>query len=471
MYMISLALKNLQRNWTRSLLAIVSMALAAGILTAAHSVTSGYFTSGYLMPRTFIAGDIVVLPGGVYLDPQRVDPGDSLSWRPVRQPYLNDLVDLHPQLLETGLVIPEALPRGIDPQRLPAALLEHPEVTAITAYRTLPAYVPPDHQAPLRSRNVEQDLRYGAWEQAMFAGEYFAPHHDGLPVAVISVPAFGVGISPLAPSYPVPAVGQYLELDLPRLVDYADGEPVYDYLHLQRVRLQVIGHFTLPMGTTYQVVGGELEHLQVYWNTPQVLVPAATFEQIWRSVSLVPPGPVQQLSLRVERFYDAGRVAAQLRELLPELTVMTVPEIMELAGRSTGQGAIPRDLALPLTVGSYGIAGMLVVTNMYLLNVGRRRQLGIMKAVGASSGSIMLMVLAESAGYALLGAALGFGVIRLVALVISLLAGVPLLETAVSTAMLGLRVAGVTAAAAVIFGLFPAYEAATVPTLEVLRDE
>lgn len=469
--MVSLAVRNARRNWSRSVLAIAGMALAAGILTAAHSVTSGYFSSGYMMVRTFMAGDIVVLPGHVYLDPGQVPRGIDLTWRALDQPYLNDLADLHPHILTDGYVMPEGAETAIDLDRLPAELTGHPQVAAVTPYYSLPGYVEPGHYAPLRGRDIAGDLEAWRWDEAIVNGRYFTRQDDGAMVAVVAAPAAGTGISAIPPAYRTPAVGERLKISVPRLAGFSGGLPIFDYLEFEQVELEVIGHFQLKVGTVQEMRDGEPVAVDVYWNTPQVLIPSGAFREIYRQVSGLDPGMVHQLSVRVDRFYDAGRVAAELRQQLRGWTVMAVPEIMELSGRSRGQGAVPRDLAGPLTAAAYGIAGMLVVTNMYLVNVQRRRELGIMKAVGASSVNIMALVLVEYVGYALVGAAAGFGAVRLLAAVIMLMADVSLWEAGLSTAALGVRVAAVTGLTSVLFGLVPAYEAATTPTMEVLRDE
>ncbi len=471
MYLVSIALRNVRRNWARSLLAILGMAMAAGIMTSAQSVTSGYFSTGYLDVRRFMAGDIIIMPGAMYLDPDDISRDADLVWSPWRKPYLNDLVDLHPRILSEGYVHPRD--GGFEPIEildLPRALLDHPEVVAVNPYLSLPAFVPPGHYAPLRGRDLTEDLEAWDWESIMVRGRYFQPADEGNMVAVLNAAETGTAAIPRR--YSLPAVGEQLEIIVPALSGFSQGLPVFDYLNTYRFNLTVIGHFQLEVGAEDEGGGSESMMAPVFWNTASVLIPELSFNHIYGEISGGgEPQYVYQLSARVDQIYHAGKVAAQLRSLLPHLTIRSVPELMDMSMRAHGQAAIPRDLSGLLTIVAYAVAGMLVITNLHLVNVQRRREIAIMKAVGASTTHIIILILSESVAYALTGAVLGFAGVRLVSAVIMLMASVPLVQAGLSTALVGLQVAAVTVVTACIFGLIPAWEAATTPTMEVLRDE
>lgn len=116
--------------------------------------------------------------------------------------------------------------------------------------------------------------------------------------------------------------------------------------------------------------------------------------------------------------------------------------------------------AISLVVGGIGIM------NIMLVGVAERtREIGIRKAVGASSGSIVLQFLIEALMMSLLGGVLGYLLGYLIAFVISTFlyfAPVFTWQTAVAALLMAVVVG-------VAFGLYPALKAARKDTIESLR--
>ena len=114
------------------------------------------------------------------------------------------------------------------------------------------------------------------------------------------------------------------------------------------------------------------------------------------------------------------------------------------------------------------LTGAIGVMNILLVSVReRRREIGLMKAVGATSRQVGLLFLLEAVCYALLGGALG---VLLGGVMIRLFGGWIGLS-----ASLSLRVALPTALAAsglgVLFGVAPALRAAALMPVDALRQE
>lgn len=114
------------------------------------------------------------------------------------------------------------------------------------------------------------------------------------------------------------------------------------------------------------------------------------------------------------------------------------------------------------------LTGGIGVMNILLVSVRERRnEIGLMKALGGTSGQIAVMFLMEAVGYSLLGGllglALGSGLIFAFGKMIGLSAGIT-----VSTAVPLLVCAG---ALGMLFGVFPAVKASGMLPVEALKQE
>lgn len=112
--------------------------------------------------------------------------------------------------------------------------------------------------------------------------------------------------------------------------------------------------------------------------------------------------------------------------------------------------------------------GAIGVMNVLLISVReRRREIGLLKAIGATSRQVALLFLLEAAAYAslggLLGILLGLGMTALFGALIGLMPQVKLLH-------MGLLLAG-AAALGLSFGVIPAAKAAGLPPAQALRAE
>ncbi len=125
---------------------------------------------------------------------------------------------------------------------------------------------------------------------------------------------------------------------------------------------------------------------------------------------------------------------------------------------------------LPLLFAGVLIAGLLLVANMYILVMQRRKDMAVLKAVGMSPGQVMGLIVLETAIIALIGALLGFGAVRLCVTGVLLISDVGVGEIGLLTVRTGVQVIGVSLLLALVFGSLPAYQAVRQTTMEVLRD-
>ncbi len=127
-----------------------------------------------------------------------------------------------------------------------------------------------------------------------------------------------------------------------------------------------------------------------------------------------------------------------------------------------------------LDVVAIAIAVLGVVSTLFALVLERRREFGVLRYLGVTTGGVRAIVLTEAAGIGLLGALLGVGVGMLLALVLVYVVNRQafgyLIELYVPWAFLGETVALVVVAA-VVAGVYPARVAARIRTADVVRAE
>jgi putative ABC transport system permease protein len=117
------------------------------------------------------------------------------------------------------------------------------------------------------------------------------------------------------------------------------------------------------------------------------------------------------------------------------------------------------------------VAALLLASNMLFLVAQRRREIGVLKAIGASAWDIGAMILTEALVLNLAGTMMGFALIRLLATWTLISNHIPLAEIARTTLSDLAVVVGAGASAAALFALVPAWQMARLTSLEVLRNE
>lgn len=116
--------------------------------------------------------------------------------------------------------------------------------------------------------------------------------------------------------------------------------------------------------------------------------------------------------------------------------------------------------AISLVVGGVG------VMNIMLVSVTERtREIGIRKALGARTDTILFQFLTESVIICVIGGLIGMAVGSGISLVISLLMGAPV-SFRISTILIAV---GFSSAVGIFFGIYPARKAAKMPPIEALR--
>jgi putative ABC transport system permease protein len=183
------------------------------------------------------------------------------------------------------------------------------------------------------------------------------------------------------------------------------------------------------------------------------------FEQVFQT-----QGKYLAVDLKAETVDDVEGIKQTLEEDFENLGYYSMDMIMEDVNMITGTlNAVLGGIAgISLLVAGVTIANTMTVSVME-----RTKEIGTMKAVGATKRDVLLLFVSESIVTGIigggLGASLGFALSILIGKVISLAP-----EPSIS---LGLMVTGFAVATCVVSGIYPAWRASSLNPVEALRDE
>ncbi|MFZ2071638.1 MAG: ABC transporter permease [Halobacteriota archaeon] len=175
---------------------------------------------------------------------------------------------------------------------------------------------------------------------------------------------------------------------------------------------------------------------------------------------------VEEVKNKIEDRLDSLLGVTKLQTIEPPYSIDTQKEIIEKVqeGMTYLSGLMLFIALISLVVGSIGIMNIMLVTVTE-----RTREIGLMKAVGATKFDVLITFLVESGMIGLLGGilgvALGVGFCRLISMI-----NLPLPPpvTPIKWVFIAL---GVAFAVGIVSGMYPAYKAARMRPLEALRYE
>ncbi len=251
------------------------------------------------------------------------------------------------------------------------------------------------------------------------------------------------------------------------------GEEIRDRLFPDK---KALGKLITLKGITLEVIG-VLERLDIMGETTarDIWLPLTTAQDKWvggETVSFLTtrPKPGHSVNETMDRVWQALMVKSNNR---PIYRVESRESVMNIFGAVIGvAGAILAAIAaLSLLVGGIGIMNIMLVSVTE-----RTREIGLRKAVGARSGSILAQFLVESATLSLVGGLIGmaiaYGFGSLVT-VITIATSWPSKGGLATPFPLpaALAAAAFSAAIGVVFGLYPAARAARLSPIDALRSE
>jgi len=182
-------------------------------------------------------------------------------------------------------------------------------------------------------------------------------------------------------------------------------------------------------------------------------------------------GYVSAFLVRLQNPQLGEEVEQALKQMFPKAEITRQEELMRQIDRIMN---IINGVLLALAAISLGVGGLGILNTVMMSVHERRREIGMLKAVGAERWHVLLLFLSEALIISLIGGGIGCGLG---------LAGVYLIQWFVSTLGLELTIpllispsilAGailIAAGIGVIAGLYPSWQAANVPPVEALRYE
>ncbi len=450
MLFVGLSFVNARRNISRSLLAIVGIALAAGVFTGAAATGSGYARHAFSSYRQFAGADIVAYADGFPFRPpdepevyRLATGGDDLVYRYDLATYFSDIT-VSPYLKREG--------RAFEMDEL-LRFGEVAQVTGVYPYLALPVFVLDANgevivQTVLRGRYAEVDER--RWELDLFSSQQ---QHQWVCVTNSQATPHG-------------GWGDTLRIEVPSIVEHTAQGTVFDYQARHGFQLERIGDYAFVIDREYV----EEDVVEIFLENKDVLVPSGIWHEIFTQAS---GGKnlqyVHQVGVTVDSMFLADQTQVRLSEQVSRATILSVPELARMSG-SMPPAEAP-DVSGAYVVMAFALSAMMASTNMFILVTQRQRELGVLKAIGASGRELFVLLLSETAVFALLGALVGYGVVMLFLVLFYFASDVTAVQaSATALSALG-QVLGLALATGLVAGVLPAWYAVRATTREVLDHE
>ncbi len=237
-----------------------------------------------------------------------------------------------------------------------------------------------------------------------------------------------------------------------------DDEAMYGVGDRLRIRSTVDGdeiEFTVRVvGTLKKTAGMTGSGVDDY-----IIMHLGYFEQVFNT-----QGKYVAVDLKAETIDDVERIKQTLDEDFDNLGYQSMDMIMEEINTITGTiNAVLGGIAgISLLVAGVTIANTMTVSVME-----RTKEIGTMKAIGATNRDVLLLFISESIVTGIVGGGLGAGL----GFVLSIVIG-RIINLAPEPSMsLGLMVTGFAVATCVVSGIYPAWRASNLNPVEALRDE
>lgn len=215
------------------------------------------------------------------------------------------------------------------------------------------------------------------------------------------------------------------------------------------------------------------------WDVNKLFVPYATMQRDFPAKPPDTPHTLDRLLVVPKSFQDHEACKAETRKILGRLHHFD-PDDKEAAGIwdtvEEAQAFQKMTNGMKYFLGAVGITTLLLgglgVMNVMLVAVRERtREIGVRKAVGAASGSIILQFFAETMMIVFMSGAIGLAIAFGFCGLVDLLPMPPFFAGLIPTWSSGLLAAGLLGLIAVGSAVYPARRAASVDPIEALRWE
>lgn len=464
----SLGLKNAWRNRGRTALGIVSMAVAAVIFLSSSTLSRGYPGIAFFEARQLLGGDILLLPGKTALSREDLATG-GYAWRfqkkSLDRPDLALGFDTTPYAYGTIQGFPVSGDAGVNRDRylqVLSSLQANGAVKTASIRQSLPFLMQvPATAGPtyaygfLDARNVAEDLATWRMDSTVAAGGgYLDPGDPGM----TGVACSGWAALQLRANMPV-------NVEIPRYTGRtaSDGAAYVDYENYSNASLKIKGVASFAEGGGYA--------LRIF-SEPAVFVSSSTFATLSQSAGYPDEATYWGISVTVKDMSELENVAGLLRREYPDFTTLPVSQLAGAkAARTSVSSGVPMDMRQVTEAIAFITAALLSATNLTVIMLSRKNEIGILRAIGATGWNIAWMVLTESVCISLLGALAG-SIFTQPAILWQLLSNRIAVAQVAEIVGRGIgRAVAFAACTAVVFGFLPVARALRVTPAQVLRGE
>lgn len=247
-----------------------------------------------------------------------------------------------------------------------------------------------------------------------------------------------------------------------------DEEPIGQYLKITGVYYQVVG--VIHPETRINIGGGKKEET--------IIIPFSTMQMAYNYGDVV-----HFFSVTSQKGYKVSDLEEKLKRILKERHKIA-PEDLQAIGSFNIEKEFLKFSALFMGIqvltwivgiGTL-LAGVIGVSNIMLVIIKERTQeIGIQRAIGATPGTVIKHIVAESvfltvmAGY--IGLSLGVGVLEILNRILQSAGDEMFFRNPEVNLTMALSALGVLVVAGIIAGLIPAKRAVSIKPIDALRDE
>lgn len=484
---VRLGVLNIRRQMARSLLVLATLALAAISLTYSLFVQDIPPLRVAPLLSKFTGGEIFVAPLR-WAGQQASDVSGDTHYRYARlvASGASWLEWFYPELYEQGFWVRQDTtpseffsPADID------ALAAFPEVTEAVITPMLPALI---HAVGQRGV-VEYPVRLSPMVPRLdeFVGS--AASEGTTATNYIKLNA-QMHVPPATPSY---KQGQTVTLIVPRQ-DAAGG---LDFAAAQAHELAFASYLEIPSRPVSWYGPGE----NVWDSTPSLQletgifkanmawVSDAAWQELMQQAGIEDPLPISNLVLHVDDLQRLDEVIVRLSAAFPHLTFVHMSHLeerlyetgnMEYFRRAPKDVwmkieqsglVVPQSFSPVFSILFLLIAGLLLGGHMLTGAAARRKEIGMLRALGARQHDVLILGASETSFLTFVGVTAGFVGLRFFGMIMELRGGQKLLTVLWRIATEYVQVLGISLAVSLIFALLPIWRLSQITPMEVLRHE
>ena len=460
---ISLGIQNAWRNRSKFVPGIISMCIAAIIFTVSVNLSKGYPPKAYFPARQMLAGDIILV-AEKYMISQEDIRSQQFKWEfafksldmPTSFLGLDQIPYIHGYIsgvkADNNTVTPgriEEVAGLIGANRIVKNVAVKMALPCLVKYGSQSDGTPRYMYAFLEARDVVEDINTWNMPETVVAGSYFGHENPGQIAGVVCRGWMGISLQ----------AGEPVSIEIPL---YRTGWP--DYENCIHLEMQIMGSVAFQEG----VPGGTRS---ASYRNPSIFVTEESFRYLCHMVECPVDNTRWGIAVTLNDLSNLENIVSLFQREYPEFTVLSVPSLAEtfISGFPQPTG-IPMDMSLITQILAFITAALLSATNLSVLMLGRKTEIGILRSLGATSSNIITMVLAESMFVSFTGAILRILITRPLNILTLILNKIDTqIILAGELADIG-TIMAYSLGVSIVFGLMPVAKALKATPSQVLRE-